>query len=255
MKAMVLCAGVGTRLGALTMETPKPLLPLAGRPLLAYTLRYLKGYGFRYIIINLHFMPEKIRAAFGDGSDLGLELAYSYEPALLGTAGGPKQVASLLREEEHFLLVYGDLLIDQDLGELARGHLERGADATILLHRNPGSNSLVELDASRRIVEFIERPTEAQRRAHPDCWVNSGVYVLRSELLDVVPAGVPCDFPRDVFPWLVKERLVLGFPLAGYRCAIDSPQRYEEAAAAVCDGSYRSPFGAAEALFRPAFRG
>ncbi len=241
MRAMVLCAGYGTRLGNLAHDIPKPMLLIQGKPLLEYTLRYLAGQGIRQIVINLHFLPEKIQDYFGDGSDFGVEITYSYEETLLGTAGGPNKMSHLLSQSDDFLLLYGDLLIDQDLSAMIAFHRGKRAFATLLLHQRYGSNSLVCIDGSNRIVAFIERPTEEQRRENPFPWVNSGVYLLRSEILERIPAGVPCDFPKDIFPDLVKSEPCYGFPLTGYRCAIDSPARYEEAKAAVAEGRYVSP--------------
>src|SRR4051812_4239401 len=103
MKAMVLCAGYGTRLGEMTREIPKPMLPLHGRPMLAWILAHLRASGFTRVAINLHFKPEMIREYFGDGSADGLEITYSDEPALLGTAGGVKKMESFLRNGEPFL--------------------------------------------------------------------------------------------------------------------------------------------------------
>lgn len=240
MIAMVLCAGYGTRLGHLTRDIPKPMLPIQGRPLLEYTLRYLAKQGIEKIVINLHFMPEKIQSCFGDGSDFDVEITYSYEEKPLGTAGGPRKVAHVLSQSADFLLLYGDLLIDQELAPMIAVHRKRRAFATLLLHQRHRSNSLVCMDASNRILAFIERPTEEQRRENPFPWVNSGVYLLRSEILDRIPPGVPCDFPRDIFPELVGREPCFGFPLSGYRCAIDSPERYKEAKVAVADGRYAS---------------
>jgi NDP-sugar pyrophosphorylase family protein len=241
MIAMVLCAGHGTRLGDLTRDIPKPMLPIQGKPLLEYTLLYLARHGFERVVINLHFMPEKIQAHFGDGSRLGVQIDYSYEETLLGTAGGPRRAADILSQSDSFLLLYGDLLIDHDLSAMVAFHREKHAMATLLVHQRLRSNSLVAMDEANRITAFIERPTEEQRAQNPLPWVNSGVYLLRSEILDRIPPEQPCDFPRDIFPHLVVSDACYGFPLSGYRCAIDSPARYEEAQAAVAAGRYRSP--------------
>jgi len=218
-----------------------PLLPMLVRPLLDYSLCYLARLGFDQVVINLHFMPEKIQTHFGDGSGLGIRIIYSYEETLLGTAGGPKKAAHILSRSDSFLLLYGDLLIDQDLSAMMAFHRQKQAVATLLLHQRSRSNSLVAMDDTKRIVAFVERPTEEQRAQNPFPWVNSGVYLLRSEILDRIPPDLPCDFPRDIFPRLVISEPCYGFPLSGFRCAIDSPSRYEQAQAAVAEGRYRSP--------------
>ena len=237
-KAVVLCAGYGKRLGRLTALVPKPMLLIHGEPLLAYTLRYLRSHGIRDVAINLHHFPEQIPDYFGSGADFDMALRYSHEETLLGTAGSVKHLAEYLGNEEEFLVLYGDLLIDQDLGQLIDFHRRHGALATLVLHRRPGSNSLVKVGPGGRITGFLERPTPAQRRANPWPWVNSGLQVLNYAVLEMIPDRSPADLPLDLYaPSLATERLY-GFPLSGYRTAIDSPERYARAQADVASGRY-----------------
>lgn len=236
MKAMVLCAGLGTRLGDLTREIPKAMLPLGSQPLLACILANLKRHGFDDLVINLHFQPELIRGHFGAGAAHGVRIMYSHEPQLLGTAGGVKNVAHCFRDAPEFLVHYGDIMTDQDFTAMLQFHRERRALATLLLHERAKSNSVVTLDAEQRIVGFLERPTEEARRGHLSRWVNSGVCICAPEILDHIPAGTACDLPRDVFPQLTATRRLFGFPLSGYRCAVDSPERLAEARAALAEG-------------------
>src|SRR5512133_1650122 len=114
MKAMILCAGYGTRLGTLTREIPKPMLPLAGRPMLAYIMAHLQSHQFDQLVVNLHFRPDAIREYFGHGSEWKVSLVYSEEAQLLGTAGGLKKMEAFFRKEEAFLVHYGDIITDQD---------------------------------------------------------------------------------------------------------------------------------------------
>ncbi len=239
MKAMVLCAGLGTRLGDLTREVPKPMLPLEGHPLLAYLLSHLKSQGFDRIALNLHFMPEAIRAYFGDGSQWQLPLSYSLEETLLGTAGGLKKMQPFFKNEEAFLVQYGDVLTDQDFGALLDFHQQKRALITLLVHQRARSNSVVSLDPSGRIVGFLERPSEETRAGVESSWVNSGVCICSPEVLELIPAGRPADLPRDVFAGLVESGRLYGFPLTGYRCAIDSPERLAEARLAIAQGRCR----------------
>ena len=238
MKALVLCAGYGMRLCDLTCERPKPMLPICGEPLLGYTLRYLAHYGFNQVAINLHFKPEVILDYFGDGSKFGVMLHYSYEEVLLGTAGAISKLEPYFFDVDDFLVMYGDLLIDQDLTALMHFHRTMRASATLLLHQRAGSNSLVRMNEAQRITGFVERPTKAERQAAPYPWVNSGLQVLNRRMLVYIPAGQPTDLPRDVYIPVLEQEPVYGFPLTGYRCAIDSPERYAEAQAAVAEGRY-----------------
>jgi NDP-sugar pyrophosphorylase family protein len=232
----VLCAGYGTRLGDLTRDLPKPMLPLPEQPLLAFLLGHLRAQGFRDIALNLHFRPEMIRDWFGDGSRWGLRLTYSLEDQLLGTAGGLKRLEAYFRPEETFLVQYGDVLTDQDLGDFVRHHRERRALATLLVHPRPRSNSVVSLDAEGRVVGFLERPSDAARQGVASPWVNSGLCICSPEILDHIPPGTPADLPRDIFARLVPTGRLYALPLSGYRCAIDSPERLAEAREAVVTG-------------------
>ncbi len=238
MRALVLCAGLGTRLAGLTRARPKPMLELGGQPLLSWTLRWLVGHGFTDVAINLHFLPDMIRNHFGDGRDWGVRIHWSHEEALLGTAGSTRQLAPwLLEQDDACLVVYGDLLLDQDLRPLLAAHADRGADATLLLHRRPSSNSAIARDPDGRIRAFLERPSDAARGAVADPWVNSGVQILGRDIVARIPESGPADRPRDVYTRSLDLR-IFGVPFSGYRCAIDSPARYSEAVAALREGRY-----------------
>lgn len=237
MKAMVLCAGYGTRLGDLTRETPKPMLSLGSGPMLEYIVRHLVRHHFDEIAVNLHFRPELIRDHFLDGSRWGARLTYCYEPQLLGTAGAVKNMAQFLADERDFLIHYGDVVTNHDLSATLRFHRERNALATLLVHQRVGSNSAVVMDNEGRITRFLERPSAEQRRAAQSPWVFSGIVVASPALLDQIPASIARDLPRDVFPGLVSTGRVFGFPLSGFRCAVDSPERLAEARAAAARGA------------------
>ena len=247
MKAMVLCAGFGTRLGDLTREIPKPMLSLHGRPMLEYILANLQRHGFDEIGLNLHFMPETIRDYFGDGSPWGLNIEYSYEPQLLGTAGGTKKMESFLRgpagSSAPFLVHYGDVVTNQDFRAMLDFHQQRNALATLLVHRRARSNSIVSVDAEGRIERFLERPTEAERGGVTASWVFSGIAICEPELLDLIPAGQFSDLPRDIFVRLAGSRKLFAFFLSGKRCAVDSPERLEEARRSVAACDFRADFG------------
>jgi mannose-1-phosphate guanylyltransferase/phosphomannomutase len=236
---MVLCAGYGTRLGEFTRDLPKPMLPLLGKPLLAYLLGHLKAHGFRDVAVNLHFQPEVIRDWFGDGTRWQIRLHYSFEKSLLGTAGGLKNIATYFRGEDLFVVQYGDVLTDQDLATLTRFHQEKKALATLLVHQRAQSNSRVSLDRSNRIINFLERPTTADVGDNRSSWVNSGVCVCSPLVLDLIPPGQPADLPRDVFSQLVRTGRLFAVPLSGYRCAIDSPDRLQNARTALAEGRCR----------------
>ncbi len=236
MRAIVLCAGFGTRLGKLVDEVPKPMLSLGPRPMLEYILRNLARHGIREVAINLHFRPDVICNYFGSGQQLGLELTYVHEPELRGTAGSVRGLGGFLSADGPFLVHYGDVVTDQDLTAMLDFHRQRQALATLLVHRNPRSNSVLELDDEQRIVSFLERPTEEERRHRNSPWVNSGVSICDPAILGEIPADVPCDLPRHIYTKLVPARQLYAFPLTSYRCAVDSPERLQEAREAVARG-------------------
>jgi NDP-sugar pyrophosphorylase family protein len=239
MKAMVLCAGFGTRLGDLTREIPKPMLRLGDRPMLEHILRHLKQHGFDQVAVNLHFMPSVIKDYFADGSRWGVRLSYSYEPQLLGTAGGTKRVESFFQGDEPFLIQYGDIVTNQDFTAMLDFHRRRDALATLLVHQRARSNSMLSIDSAGCVEQFLERPLDTQRDSISQNWVFSGILICQPKLLEMIPGDVFCDFPRDVFVPLTSTRRLYAFALAGQRTAIDSPERLAEARQAVADGMFQ----------------
>lgn len=229
MKAMILAAGMGSRLGGLTKDIPKPMLDVNGRPILEYILVNLVRHGFNKVFINLFHRAEVIMNHFGDGSPWGADIAYIRESQLLGTAGSVKNAVACLQGEAPFLVHYGDVLTDQDYTAMLEFHRFRQAQTTLLLHQRVGSNSVVALDEESRVTALLERPDEHARRSVQSPWVNSGVYLFQPSILEDIPTGLVCDFPRDIFPGLLARRRIYGYALTGYRCAIDSAARLEKA--------------------------
>ena len=224
-RAMILCAGFGTRMEGLTANFPKPMLPLGERPLLEYTIANLKRVGIIEIGINLHYLADKITDYFGDGNKFGVKITYTYEDAPSGTAGGVKKLQGFLSQSENFLVLYGDVLTTQNFSTIRKFHIEKNGKATILLHRRKKSNSIVKLDNDGRIIDFLERPSEPTH-VEEESWVNSGIYCFSPGIFKFIPENSFCDFPRDIFPLLIEQRNLYGLPLNGYRCAIDTPDRY-----------------------------
>ena len=207
MKAMVLAAGEGSRLGALTEDKPKPMLAVGGVPILERNVRLLARYGVEEIVINLHHRPEVIVDHFGDGSRFGVKITYSFEERLLGTAGALGKVRDIFRDD--FFLVYGDNLTTCDLGALMRLHHERAAALTIALYyrEDPRASGIVGLDAEDRIVRFVEKPLPDQIFSH---WVNAGYLALAPSVLDLIPVSGASDFGHDIFGkllWWIDSRV------------------------------------------------
>ncbi len=236
MKAMILSAGLGTRLGGLTSETPKGMLLIDGYPILAWVVANLVRQGISDLVMNLHYFPEAIVDHFGDGSRYGARIDYSREAQLQGTAGGVRDARAFLSGSPEMLVHYGDIVTDQDFGLMLASQRRTGALATLLLHERASSNSIVAMNADQQIVGFLERPSEAERKGQASPWVNSGVCICAEEIFEYIPAAGLADLPRDVFAKQVESRRLYGFPLGGFRCAIDSPERLEATRAAVVEG-------------------
>ncbi len=221
-KAVILAAGKGTRLGALGAATPKPLLPVRGRPILLHNIERCAAAGVRSIFINTHHHADQIRAACGDGERYGLRIEFSYEPELLGTAGALNAFRPSL-EGEDFLLLYGDNLVPYDLSAIVDFHRARKGIAAIALFtlEDVSLSGIAVLGKDGRIERFIEKPKPQEVVSH---WVNAGVYVLSPRILSWIPQGFS-DFARDIFPLLIRR----GEPLYGCTMpekvvAVDTPE-------------------------------
>lgn len=244
---MVLAAGVGTRLRPLTDTCPKCLMPLAGRPLIDWTLSWLAGTGVTECMINLHHLPDTVKNFVGDGSRYGLVVHYSYEPTLLGTAGAVKKVADFF--DSPFYLIYGDNFSQWDLG-LLKGRFDE-------LHGCPASSSdsasaeptapevapiavmavhwredatqsgMIDMAEDGRILRIVEKPRANEVTSH---YVNAGFFYMHPRIVDEIPAGQYSDFSYDVFPHILLggERMYavkMVKPIIG----IDTMEAYEKA--------------------------
>ena len=171
------------------------MLDVAGRPILEWILRHLASHGVRRVALNLHFMPDAIRDHFGAGQDLGIEITYSHEEELLGTAGAASALADFLSADDEFMLHYGDVVTDQDFGAMLDFHRAHTGVMTILVHERAVSNSVVEMAADGRVERFLERPDEAARQAVDSRLVFSGISICDRAALGSFPAGGPADLP------------------------------------------------------------
>jgi mannose-1-phosphate guanylyltransferase len=203
---MVMAAGLGTRLRPLTWEIPKPMVPVANRPVIEHILRLLREHGIEQVVANLHWFPKTIRGPLGDGSRLGVELTYQREEELLGTAGGVRNVASYLTagEGEAFLVMAGDALTDVDLGALVQAHRANGGIATLAVRSVPNVSEfgVVVTDSDGRIQGFQEKPDPAEALSD---LANCMIYAFSPEVFDYFPDGDPIDFALDVFPALLEH--------------------------------------------------
>lgn len=228
MKAMILAAGLGTRLRPLTNTIPKPLLPVAGTPLIVWNLLLLKRHGFREVVINLHHLGPMIEQALGNGSKFGLRIIYSPEPVILGTGGGIKQAEPHLSGEP-VLVVNGDTLFELDLSALCAFHRERQAAATLVLRDDPEAArwGLVEVGADQRILRITGRGVPD---AVPTCSrMFAGVHILHPRLLRDVKKGVESSIIDPYVAAIARGERLLGYDLQGYWSDVGTAERYSQA--------------------------
>jgi mannose-1-phosphate guanylyltransferase len=213
MKAMILAAGLGTRLRPITYGMPKPMVPVLNRPVMEHIVRLLARHGFGEAIANLHWFPETIEARFGDGSAFGLDLSYSREEQLLGTSGGVRNAAGFLGDS--FLVISGDALTDLDLATMREFHESHDGIATLATRRVDDTSQfgVAITGADGRVQGFQEKPDPPEALSD---LANCGIYMFRSEIFDFFPepgtsrAAGPedppgfADWAMDVFPALLE---------------------------------------------------
>ncbi|MCX5829805.1 MAG: NDP-sugar synthase [Deltaproteobacteria bacterium] len=202
---MVLAAGMGNRLKPLTDDRPKCLMPLAGRPLIEWTLNWLKEHGVTECAINLHYLQDQVKDFVGDGSRFGMTVHYSFEPVLLGTAGAVKKVADFF--DDPFYMIYGDNFSRWDLGLLKACFDDRSVAtpmAVMAVHwRDDVTHSgMIEMAEDGSILRIVEKPQVEEVTSH---YVNAGFFYMHPRILKDIPPGKYCDFSYDVFPALLRR--------------------------------------------------
>ena len=205
MRAMIMAAGLGTRLRPLTDHLPKPVAPVGNRPCIEHLLRRLAATGCSGAIVNLHHRPEAITSVVGDGSAFGLPVEYSIEQELLGTAGGTRRCRDFLTEDDStFLVTSGDGLHAIDLAALAAAHRASGALATITVKQveDVSGFGVVVSDGDGRVTAFQEKPSPAEALGD---FANVGVYCFDRAVFDAIPASGASDFGSEILPRLVAD--------------------------------------------------
>ncbi len=224
-KGMILAAGRGVRLSQLTDVLPKPLLPVANRPVMAQVMGGLLRAGIEEICANVSYRAEQITTAFGDGQREGVHLHWSIEDEPTGTAGGMKGMQHHL-EDGRVVVIAGDAMLDVDLAPLIAAHVAHGAFATLgtIPVDDPSPYGVVVTDSEGRIQHFQEKPIPGTEISHQ---VNTGIYVFEPGIFDLIPAGISCDFAFNVFPEsLRKARPFFACPVQGYWTDIGNPGEY-----------------------------
>ena len=242
MKAILLAGGKGTRLRPLTIHTPKPIVPIFGRPFLHYQLDLLRKVpDVGEVVLSLNYQPRRIEEVFGHGDGLGLRINYVVEPQPLGTGGAIRYAAGTL--DETLIVFNGDVMTEVDLGAVIRLHRERKAKATIVLTPvdNPSSYGLVKTDPTGNVVDFCEKPKPEEI----DCnTINAGIYILEPDTLSRIPKDTTWSIERSYFPSLVADHeTFVAYIYDGYWIDIGTPEKYLQVHADIMSGRFNAhPF-------------
>ncbi len=235
-----MAGGMGTRLKPVSGDTPKPMVPLCGRPVMEYVLLQLKKHGITEVCATLKYRPDVIRDYFGDGKELGMSLSYRIETEALGTAGSVKNCEDFYGNED-FLVVSGDAICDLDLSAFIAEHESKKPAVSIALSRcsAPLRYGLALCGDDGCVRSFVEKPDWAHVVTD---LVNTGIYIVSPTAMSLVPENDVFDFAGDLFPLLLHEKKkLLGVPLRGYWCDIGTPKSYYECCADAISGRVRLP--------------
>ncbi len=219
MKAMILAAGKGTRVRPLTYDLPKPMIPILGKPVMAYLVEHLAKYGVRDIMVNVSYLHEKIEEYFGEGDQFGVQIGYSFEgytndegevvPQPIGSAGGMKKIQQFGGFfDETTIVLCGDALIDLDLKSALFEHKRKGALASVITKEVPWDKvsdyGVVVTDEHGKVLSFQEKPKQADARSN---FASTGIYIFEPQVLDLIPADTVFDIGTDLFPMMVEQGL------------------------------------------------
>jgi mannose-1-phosphate guanylyltransferase/phosphomannomutase len=233
-----MAGGEGSRLRPLTSRTPKPLAPVANKPVMEHIVELLRLHGITEIVATVHYLADEIESYFGDGSAFGVTMHYVVEDTPLGTAGAVKMAERYLNDDS-FIIVSGDALTDIDLTAVMNDHRTRNADATIVLQRvtNPLEFGVVVTDDNSRITRFLEKPSWGEIFSDT---INTGIYVLNPSIFGYMEAGRIYDFSKDLFPLMVHQgKTVQGFVSTDYWTDIGNLQQYQQANFDALNGKVR----------------
>jgi len=212
MKAMLLAAGLGTRLRPVTDKIPKPLIPINGIPLIFYNLALLKKHGIREVVINLHHLGGQIRQLLGDGKDFGFKFHYSFEKKILGTGGGILKAKRYFKKQP-FLVINGDIITDIDLKKMIAEQKKCQSLASLAVIRTPRALKAgpVYIDSKSRIVSILQKPSS---KATPTLF--SGLHIIDPKILQRQKPGFSCIIRQIYIPALQKGAFMEGYPFKGY---------------------------------------
>jgi D,D-heptose 1,7-bisphosphate phosphatase len=249
MKAVILAGGKGTRLGNLTASIPKPMVELAGKPIVQYQVELCQRFGIEEIIFIVNHLGDALEQHFGNGSDFGIPISYFHEEKPLGTVGGLVEIKDRLQKD--FLVLYGDVMMEMDLSRLWSFHQTKKSDATLVVHPNdhPYDSDLIEMNEDQQVIKVLPKPHPDGLRYHN--MVNAAVYLFKPMIFEYLEEGVKADFGRDVFPRIYDKIRMYGYNTPEYLKDMGTPDRLEQVEKDVRSGkvSRRSLTHRQKALF------
>jgi NDP-sugar pyrophosphorylase family protein len=227
MKAVILAGGYATRLRPISYALPKLLFPVLGKPMIYWTLDLLKGIGVGEVVLAVNYLADSLRMEVGSDYN-GINIKYSLEKAPLGTGGPIKLASEDTRFDETFIVTNGDVIAEIDLAKMLNHHEQTGAMITDALHqvKDPTRFGVAQLDGEGRIRRFVEKPKA--KEAHSRL-INAGIYLVEPEVLQMIPANRKVSMEREIFPVLVSEGKLSGFPFSGDWFDIGSFSDYQRA--------------------------
>ncbi|MBX9676905.1 MAG: NDP-sugar synthase [Methylotenera sp.] len=216
MKAMILAAGKGTRVRPLTYELPKPMIPLLGKPVMAYLIEHLAKHDVREVMVNVSYLHEKIQQYFGDGQRFGMHIGYSFEgdisngqivPSPVGSAGGMRKIQDFGGFfDETTIVICGDAIIDLDITAAVAEHRRKGALVSLVAKQVPmdkvSGYGIVVTNDDGKITSFQEKPSQTEARSN---LASTGIYIFEPEAINLIPSGSAFDIGSDLFPLLVQK--------------------------------------------------
>jgi NDP-sugar pyrophosphorylase family protein len=223
MQAVILAGGLGTRFRPLTLKTPKPMIPVIGKPYLEYQLQYLKSYDITEILLCVGYLGEKIQSYFGDGHSRGMSIRYSFEDKPLGTGGGLKNAEKLL--DDSFYLIYGDSFLPINYSSLERHFLEVNKAVLMVLYDNSDDTSVpnnVSLDNRGMVIKY-----EKEVRNSLMQYVDAGVLVLNKIIIDSIPPEKNISLEQEIYPNYIDRQECAGFVTHNRFYDIGTPERLE----------------------------
>lgn len=225
MKAIILSAGKGLRVRELNQEVPKVLLEIMGKPLIVWNIELLKKHGIRDIAVNTHYLANRIKDYLKDGSKFGVKITYSYEKELLGTAGALNNFREFF--DGSFVVIYGDVISQIDLGKLIEFHKNKNASATLVVHKtdHPEDSDVVQINKDKRVIKLIHKPINKGFGVLG----NAALYVLEQRVFDYLPECGRSDFVKDIFKKMLEKReIIYGYKTAEFIKDAGTPDRIKK---------------------------